>query len=739
MFIAKGEHDLGLFTPYANSSLLAGFIPGDPNAFVILLSERMADFAPQLTLDFISEVSAAMNSMDKKPAIMAQRICCLQYIKPWIKNLAHFANPTSPQYERSGARLRDCIRILSDWSISLPEVCLLVYPYNHYLQALQLMSFFQSCVWAEVGKLDQLIVDVVLDELVRSAMDAGVGTRRCEIIANIISSMTSIGVRGRLFSRLRKVWSFYQSVTALLTSGQAILKASPTLGRGFTENASWGEVSTLLRLVLLAGAQLKEPGQNQLYVPEVVHVVSLVAALGNIVVRKSVYGIMMNLLQCLYVTRKEEGPAPELLQFMSECCEEETFKLFGLLRTTPTSEYTIYDPQSDKATIDGQERLTELLARMLEITSGTPGTNTILCLFYYLLTNDLGLLNVWRARWMGLATATAFQYSSIIQMRSFTALGSLATTGVDDDFLYQMLVALKSTLSHTSESDTLPVVSMLRTICKIIPGLQEVSRFLPHLVWLAVAFLQASHVAFYVEATRLLQFALEDMHRRGMFAEGAVSSVLIDGRADLEDIACQFDQLLGLMFDYITFSFCLAAIIFKGVRHPPLKESAENILRSLLKVTVASPEPVENNSSSNGHRDIVRPDILGYFLALLPLSTKPAAYRRLLSDCHVDDSWLRDPEEPEMESDHRIPRVSPVLLGINDSQTALLVTSFITSILSTWQGDDDETEILLTLLSDIAQSFPDTVAMAYVFVSSKFFRVTNSRCARLDMRVCRIE
>ena len=98
----------------------AGFISGDPIAFALDLSEKLAEFAPQLTLDFVHEVSAAMTSMDD--AAMSNRISCLQYMSPWIHNLSHFANATHPLYERSGARLRDCIRTLSDLSVAYPEV-----------------------------------------------------------------------------------------------------------------------------------------------------------------------------------------------------------------------------------------------------------------------------------------------------------------------------------------------------------------------------------------------------------------------------------------------------------------------------------------------------------------------------------------------------------------------------------------------------------------------------------------
>jgi hypothetical protein len=99
----------------------AGIIPSDPFAFENQLSERLADFAPQLTLDFIHEATASLKTTGKEIAAFSS---CLHYMSPWIKNLAHYANPTHSLYERSGARLRDCIRTLAELSVAYPDVSL---------------------------------------------------------------------------------------------------------------------------------------------------------------------------------------------------------------------------------------------------------------------------------------------------------------------------------------------------------------------------------------------------------------------------------------------------------------------------------------------------------------------------------------------------------------------------------------------------------------------------------------
>ncbi|KAF8638594.1 hypothetical protein AX17_002135 [Amanita inopinata Kibby_2008] len=637
-----------------------GFVPGDYSAFVVQLSERLAEFAPKLTLDFLYEVAESMNTTEK--SAMAQRMHCLHYISPWIKNLSYFANATHELYERSGARLRDCVRTLAQLSIFYPE----------------LGPTIHKCIWIEVAKLDNFVVDVVLDELVRTAVDGGIGSSRCEAVASILAILSTIGVRAKLYSRLRK------------TLG----KVSPKQSNSLLEHTHWSEISTLVRLALAASPQSKQLSHNQFHVPEIIHLATLIAGVGSTAVRKSVYGMIMSLLQSLYLSRSDDIPAQELLDLITDCTTPGKLKLFGLSRETSTSEYGVLDPNTDKEYLDTLEGLARLMVQIMEITCGSRG-----------------LLNVWRARWMSLVTSTAFQLSPAVQTRSFIAMGTLATTEVDDDMLYQLLVALRNALFKANEFQTMPVISMLRCLCKIVPALPENSRYLVQLFWLAVALLQSSHFAFYNEATCLLRVTLEKMEGERLFHSVPVHTVLLEGRAALEEVTSQLDEMLKLSFE-TNFSFSLASVIFKGIRQSGLRDSAEAVLRSLLCVTVRSHATIPEGSP--GYKEPPFSDMLGYFLALLPLSATTATHHRLLDECRVDDAWIPS-ADTDMDEDQvtRVPRISTTLVGIVDSTTALLVTSFVATMIMTAQGDDAETEILYTLLSDIAMIYPDVVALIY--------------------------
>ncbi|KAI0089247.1 hypothetical protein BDY19DRAFT_1089227 [Irpex rosettiformis] len=638
------------------------FIPGRAGYFVTHLSEKLALFAPQLTLDFIQEMTANMSKSS-----VAQRINCLHYMSPWVKNLYKFTEPTSPLYEQSGARLRDCVRVLIDLTMADQEI----------------HAVGQKAIWQEIGKLDSELVNTVIDELIRAAVDGGIGSQRCEVIADTMSAMSSINVRGHILSRIRK------------TLGKTSLKPSKSL----SDNVYWNELACLTRLALVA---VHNHRHNQLYVPETAHFVTLLAGTGQLLVRTSIYGVVVNLLHSMYLVKSPSGEAtvsPEVQSLLDECASSKTLKTFGLRKPTPTSDYTVYDPPNDKQYLESLEQLSLFLARFMEATAGSRA-----------------LLNVWRARWMSLVTSSAFQLSPAIQTRAFVSLGILATSDVDDDLLYQMLVALKKALSAYDESDTTAVVSMLKCICKVIPALPPNSRYLPSLFWLAVALLESSHMPVYIEAIQLLQATLESMFEQGSFKAQGVAVTLLESRHALSDIAGQLDSLLGLSFSS-NFSFALSAIIFKGVRHQLLKEYAESALRSLLKITVQS--CVDHLHEDDMPGAPLCSETQGYFMALLPLSTTNITFRRLLDEAGAHASWSSSELLSVEDDDDAVSAIPFGLLGVHTTVDALYLTSFIAATLITAQGDDTETEMLFNALSDVADVYPETISMTFESLQDK--------------------
>jgi len=156
-----------------------------------------------------------------------------------------------------------------------------------------------------------------------------------------------------------------------------------------TDHPHWNEIATLIRLALVVGPSSGQAGCDQLFVPELIHIVSLVAGSGPVLIRKSVHGIIVNLLQALYNSRMEESLGLEYLPLITDCASSEKLQLFGLSRETSTSEYTAVDPLSATDALDNHERLTEFLLQIMKVASMSQGifesehtvpmTNLFLC------------------------------------------------------------------------------------------------------------------------------------------------------------------------------------------------------------------------------------------------------------------------------------------------------------------------------------------------------------------------
>jgi neurofibromin 1 len=208
----------------------------------------------------------------------------------------------------------------------------------------------------------------------------------------------------------------------------------------------------------------------------------------------------------------------------------------------------------------------------------------------------------------------------------------------------------------------------------------------------------------FIEAAELLKVALENMMAQGTFDERGVSSTLLQERTPMEEISVQLDHILSLSFDS-SFSFSLAAILFKGMRHQSLKEAAGGALRSLLKITTEC----KGGEGEMPPNDTIYYDSLGYFLALVPLSTTRESFKILLEDANTNPELSK---ESKLAEGRDIPQMHLGLLGICDPTTALLSTAFISSVLTTAQIDDAETEIFYRILSDIGDKYPEVIALA---------------------------
>ncbi|CAE6422943.1 unnamed protein product [Rhizoctonia solani] len=646
------------------------FFPANNSAFAAYFSDKLASHAPHLTLDFLGEFVIGFNK-----AMSAQQVASLNYLHPWVSNLTQFLDPTSKLFDPSSGKVRLCIRTLIDMTVKNAEF----YP------------LINKLIWENLGRANSGTVNATLDELTRSAIDGGLGSTRCELIAEALVNMSSVEVKGKLLARLRRA----------ITRIKSPPPASPA------DDIAWNEVAAITRLVYMVLQNNRPPVQILIYIPEIFYLVTVLCMAGPLLLRKTIYGILVNVVQAFLTNKHTDDETKEnLRRLLNQTMDPEFQTVLGITRPDTRSDFTVVDPQSDSVVMVKLEELTNYLLDI--ISCGASST---------------GLANTWRGRWMSLLSSTAFQLSSYVQSRAFVVLGRLLeipNTDVDDDLFYQMLVAFQSALATANEDDPTPLLSMLRCLSKAVARLPSESRYLAQVAWIAIALIQSGYAALFSEAAGLLESTLITLEKYNAFTQRTITDCLKEYRSEpLDEVYLQLDELHSLSYaSEATFSFSLASIISRGLRLAPTCAPAVSLLRTLLRISRDAQEP------SPGPRGTLHTDRVGYFLALLSQTTTSTDYVQLLELAGLDTDWLPPGDADDLEKSGAPPEIDIQLFGEMTNETVLLVSSFAVTMINCSQSEV-ERQILFGLISEAVMVYPEIVAIA---CESMLDRINDAFC-----------
>ncbi|KAG0019213.1 Ras GTPase activating protein ira2 [Podila clonocystis] len=628
-------------------------IPTNNSSFMRRMSEMLARTESHLTLEFLTECFVGFQ---KTPRALKPR--CLEFVSPWLSNLAKYCRSSSENHA-GYAKTREIIKSLIDMTVKEPEI----------------YGAMQDIIWSRVEEIDALVV-LVLDMFITESMEGGIGSIQAEKLGDTLVTLSSVSISGKVISRLRKV----------------ISKTGVKPMRQLTDHSSWTEIGVLVRFCMNLSFNDTKDVLN--FLPEVCHIVTLLVATGASVVRSAVHGMVTNIVQALATTIPASEPNhSKLLDLLQELSENKFRMLFGLSRSYSNS--FVISPETLKdfnepMPISWLDNICKALMEVIEL--GSP-------------SNDAA--NAARARWMGLVTSTAFQFNPAIQPRAFVALGCLAREEVDDDLLYQILVALRGALAMFVESDCNLIASIVMCLTNIAANLPADSRYLQNMFWLGLSIVEIGHVPLFNHALELLQVVLKVLDSKGFFIHEPLDEVLLRGRQPLLDVTKELDESIGLNFE-THFSFGVAGALLKGLKHPSTKTITTDVLRLILQIAVKGTQP-----------DMVDVRVMGYLAALLPQAARNMELKELIqmvgiTSMEVNNSALNDTYY----------KIFDYLL-IPDNTTGLLLVTLVVTML---QNAETESErlFLYAFLAEAAVALPEVFALVYESLLPKMNQIINS-------------
>ncbi|CEI98406.1 hypothetical protein RMCBS344292_12515 [Rhizopus microsporus] len=618
-------------------------IPSNSINFIVGISERLAQNELHLTLEFLDEALVGLTKSNE-----SMQPLCLDYMVPWLLNLGHFAKYNPEEQTSSATKTKEFIMSLIRLTINRVEL------YKH----------IQAKIWKTLAEVEE-IVNLVIDCFVQCSIEYGTGSPQAEMIADTLVTMSSVSIRGKIISRMRRL----------------IESTSFQPCRQLNEHPAWKEIAILLRFILMLS--FNNTGPIVPYIPEIYHVISILVVTGPTFIRSSVHELVVNTIHtmCTMNTCLPEENVKKLHFVLNDVCDSKNRVLFGLTKQMANAFTITTETTSDYAESINLVSLQNIVKLLIDtLNYGAP---------------TVDIANMWRARWMSLVTSTAFYFNPAIQPRSFVVLGCLAQDDVDDDLLYQILVALKGALAIFIETEPSLTISIIMCLTNIIDNLPTDSRYILHLFWLAVALVQIGHPSIFQTAVEFLHSVLRALDSRKIFAHKTIEQVLLDARIDLKDCAFELDKACGVNFDEY-FSFAIAVILLKGLKQCESKDIVYHCLCSFLQI----------DSKRSVQQGFIESRSIGYLAGLLPFIAKDYKLKELLAVagvCEMDveniDLGISNPSLFDF-------------LEIPDNNTALLLVSLLVTLLNASENESEKL-FLYNLLADAANWIPEVFALIY--------------------------
>ncbi|CAO3597273.1 unnamed protein product [Absidia cylindrospora] len=658
-------------------------IPPNCLKFITKISGRLAVTEKHLTLEFLNECFIGLDQ-----ATEDSRYLCLRYMTPWLSNLGETARGTSEEISKTREILRKLV------GLSLKNI----------------HTSIQTKMWKMLGTVDSMR-DMALAASIAISKEHGLGSIEAEAMADTCVTLSGILMRSKLVA----------------TTLRLIRKTTYKPTQSLMDHPFWLDIAIMTRFILMVSFDNSGPMKN--YVPDILHMVTLLIGVGPTLIRTTIHGIIVNLIQSLCISSKlSVDSRRQLQQFMGEAGEKRTQLMFGLVKPYANAftinPDTLTDPLTEVFDLSTLQTIITGLLQILEI--GAPTTD---------------ISNAWRARWMGHVTSVVFQSNPAVQPRAFVALGCLGRQQVDDDILYQILAALQHALLRFDPDNPSLVLSISMCLRNIVENLRSDSRYLISLFWVAIGLLSINHEDLTCTASELLQGVLHSMNTDHLFDKGeaAMKKLLFDARVPYGDIVYHLDRVTGVNFE-THFSFAVVGVLMKGWRTPQGKDAAHQCSLTFL------------NCATRYEKDTVDECVLGYVASLISVARQAQARRDILRFAGVqwetpvkninelqttltpedlDDDHEQQPNsslQPSMTKYPALPKrfsrrnlqaawssdtfILFNKLEIPDNDTALLFLSCLVAQLKTVENEGEQL-YLYELLSNAAIIMPDVFCIVY--------------------------
>lgn len=557
------------------------YVPQDTTMFLSLISQSLCTSSPELTPYIWKYIVDGLEKGVVNYKAIPTVVTCLSY---WIPNMY------------------DSFFNFSD--LTGPEV------FSHIIQSLIRLTFKESDftavymrqIWYKFA-VDVNLAALVVDEVINHALERDSENREWNQVITLLTGFPTVEVTSQVLHRFMNVIK--------------ILLPSLTLE---SYNHSWSELNILsnISIPLFFESSLL----TQMYLPELLYVISLLIDTGPSGLRLTLHKLLMNICHSLTVNESLDNDDREHLLSISTAFSHQKLNLISGFSQEKGKWTSLLNTTSFTSKVNSLETFTSNIILLMEFSSKTEAS-------------------FWKTKFKKYILDAIFNYKSFLSARAMMILGVMSKKSCSEALCRDLLSESMQIFAIPKINEETMFLHTAHTfaLAKLVEGIDPTLPIMKEMFWLATSLIGSPHPVVFEGALIFVTNCLRKLYSIHFesYEKRSLPSILLTERKFAKNLLDEIDQGLNIEWTCANFPHIISFYIIRSLSIPVMKGTTPFCLKLLF-----------NNSFKEYSLNLNKNHYLVYLYLLYMLSS-PEEFQNILQEVSINEKLIK------LDSQNKIP------------------------------------------------------------------------------------
>ncbi|SMN19557.1 similar to Saccharomyces cerevisiae YBR140C IRA1 GTPase-activating protein that negatively regulates RAS by converting it from the GTP-to the GDP-bound inactive form [Maudiozyma saulgeensis] len=581
MVATQNAFGLNFGTKFYNCSEI--YVPEDTTSFLTIVTKSLCSSSPELTpyiwRYMVDGLESDVIKHDSVPTI----ICCLSLWVPTMYDYVYLMD-----VEDGPELVAKIIRTLIRLTVSDSNFTTL------YLQQ----------IWYRFA-LDGRLTKIIVDEIVNHALERDSENKDWKKATVLLTCFPTIEIASQIVKRfIRIIRSFLPSLKL----------ESSTRG--------WSEITILAKLSV--ALFFESPLLCQMYLSEILFIISLLIDIGPTDLRLSLHKFLMNICHSLTLNKSLSDEERTKIQKLSNSFSRQKITLMSGSSGDKSLSVINFSSPTLSSKFGTLEHFVDNILELMECNSPSEAAQ-------------------WKTKYKKHLMNSIFTHHSFLSARAMMILGILGKREISEILCKDLLVESMKVFATpilTDETLTLTVAHSF-TYSKIVEGLEPSLELVKQLFWFSTTILESPYQVQFESGMFFMINCLTKLYDSHFATEGntkRLPEILMDSRIFASNFLAELESIAGVTWTNSNFPHILIGFIMRGLSIPVLKAASMECLKSLFR-----------NSYLEMEKDSTTKTFFCYLFTIYLLFS-PEQFMSAVNDANLSDDLVK------LDDNNQIPR-----------------------------------------------------------------------------------